>query len=217
MSSYLVIQRHMKLYLVRHGESLGNAQNIHQPHHTGLSKLGNEQAELLAKRFQTIDIDLILSSHYARAHETAIHISKSIHQPIQIEESLHEIRRPTSMIGKSSDDPEVMKIKSLIAKNEDKDWHWEDGENIHELLRRAQNFLDSLDNRSVKNILAVSHGRFILAIICVALFGDRMDPLTYGQMSDTMMISNTGITVLVKRKQRWVLQTWNDSAHLGNI
>lgn len=207
----------MKLYLVRHGESLGNEQNIHQSNDTSLSILGKRQAEELAKRFKSIDIDLILSSHYARAHETAQHISKLISKPIQIEETLHEIRRPSSILGKSADDPEVMKIKSIIRDNVDPDWHYEDEENIPEMLTRAKNLLDKLDKESTKNILAVSHGRFIVAVLCVALFGDHLTPSTYNHMSDCMMISNTGITVLIKKHDRWILETWNDSAHLGNL
>jgi broad specificity phosphatase PhoE len=207
----------MKLYLVRHGESISNSTRTHQSSDVSLSPLGHKQAKLLAKRFKTIDIDLILSSHYTRAHQTAEYISALIKKPIKIEENLREIRRPSSLLGKSIDDFEVMKVKSLIAKNTDKNWHYEDEENIHELIERAKIVLATLQEYSAENILAVSHGRFIVAIICAVTMGDELTPALYSQVTDNVLISNTGITVLVKKNDRWVLQTWNDDAHLGHL
>lgn len=207
----------MKLYLVRHGESAGNAIRIHQPNDTPLSSLGQQQAHLLSKRFKTIDIDLILSSHYTRAHETAKMIANQTKKPLVIDETLHEIRRPSSLIGKPSEDPEVIKVKQLIENNQEKNWHYEDEENIYEFIERAHEFLDDISGRGEENILAVSHGRFIAALICVVLVGKRLTPEIYNHLSSGMLISNTGISVLHRKRNRWLLETWNDNAHLGTI
>lgn len=207
----------MRLYLVRHGESAGNAARIHQSHDTPLSEIGRQQAKLLAKRFQTIPIDLILTSHYERAHQTAEYVAKITKKPLKIHQNIYEIRRPTSLLGRSIDDDEVVKIKELISKNVDRNWHYEDEENIYELIERARKFLSEAPSLSKENILAVSHGRFIVAIICVLTMGDHLTPELYSQISSCMMLSNTGITVLVNKNNRWFLETWNDNAHLGSL
>jgi broad specificity phosphatase PhoE len=72
----------MELYLVRHGESEGNAQSLHQPAGVGLSARGREEARLLAQRFSSLPIDAIVSSPFARALQTATTIALALDQPV---------------------------------------------------------------------------------------------------------------------------------------
>lgn len=85
----------MKLYLVRHGETVLNAQNIHQTSSTELSASGKKQAEDLANRLENIDIDLVLSSSHLRAKQTAEIIVNKIKKPLELSDLLVEQKRPT--------------------------------------------------------------------------------------------------------------------------
>ena len=67
------------------------------------------------------------------------------------------------------------------------------------------------------NILAVSHGRIIEAIVGTVVLGDALTPEIFDQIKDSMYLANTGIIVLEKTGNNWHLLTWNDNAHLGNI
>lgn len=61
----------MSIFLVRHGESLGNRDRIIQPESIALSPLGERQAELLAARFASLDVARVLCSDLVRARMTA--------------------------------------------------------------------------------------------------------------------------------------------------
>ena len=66
----------MKVYFVRHGQTHGNTSEVHQDHSDKLNERGQKQAETVAKRFESIKIDSILSSDFIRAKVTAEEISK---------------------------------------------------------------------------------------------------------------------------------------------
>src|SRR3990167_1331844 len=59
-------------YIVRHGQSTGNINNIIQGHlDHPLSELGKKQAKERAKSFSNIKFDLVFSSDLLRARQTA--------------------------------------------------------------------------------------------------------------------------------------------------
>lgn len=208
----------MKLYLVRHGQSNGNLSKRHQHSDTPLSDLGRQQAQELAKRFSTIPIDAILTSHFDRAQETAKIVATEIDRSLETSELLREIKRPSEIEGKLTSDPNAVNIKDKIKANiHDPNWHYSDEENVYDLIARAKDFLQFIENRKEVNILAVSHGRIIEAIVGTVVLGDSLVPELFDQIKDSMYLSNTGITVLEKTNNQWHLLTWNDNAHLGNI
>ncbi len=57
----------MPIFLIRHGETLGNASGTVQLPDSPLSPRGLAQAERLARRLQSERISAILSSDFARA------------------------------------------------------------------------------------------------------------------------------------------------------
>ena len=62
-----------KIFIVRHGQSLGNANFIYLGHtDLDLSELGKQQAKLTAERLKNEKIDAIYSSDLLRAHNTAL-------------------------------------------------------------------------------------------------------------------------------------------------
>lgn len=66
----------MKVYFVRHGESV-LTEAKHQTPETPLSRRGSQQAQITAHRFTNLQIDVILTSPYTRALQTAQAIKKS--------------------------------------------------------------------------------------------------------------------------------------------
>lgn len=208
----------MKLYLVRHGQSIGNVNKIQQHADTPLSELGMSQANELAKRFKSIPLDLILTSHFKRAQTTAEIVANQVGVKLEINELLREIKRPSALEGKPTMDPVAVEVRAQIRANlNDSLWHHSDEENVHELIIRAKEFLKHIESRSEENILAVSHGIFIGAILGNVIFEDLLTPEIYKAMEGSMHLTNTGITLLERVDNKWHLQTWNDNAHLGNL
>ena len=87
----------MKLYLVRHGESLGNQRKAHQTPTTPLSEIGLSQAKVLAHRFSKIPIDIIFSSSYTRAQQTAEQIALINKKKIETSELFIEYEWPVEV------------------------------------------------------------------------------------------------------------------------
>ncbi|MEK7070976.1 MAG: histidine phosphatase family protein [Patescibacteria group bacterium] len=210
----------MRVYFVRHGESELNAVNIHQSPHTILSKRGIQQAKTVVKRFEKISIDLIITSEYKRAQETAKYIAQKLQKPIIISPLFVERRRPSEIVGKSIDDPEVVKIRQLLHKNADNvDWRYSNEENFFDLIERGKKAIHFIEEQKVDHLLIVSHGGFIKLLIALFLFEDALTADMYNALYHKSKIDNTGITVFETDHHRlndysWKLVTLNDRIHV---
>jgi broad specificity phosphatase PhoE len=208
----------MKVYFVRHAQSSLNAQDLlHQYHEGELSEFGVKQAEFVAKRFSTIPLDVIISSPYERAKETAKIISSMIGREVQFTALLSEFKGPRELEGKRKDDPEVVRINTLMAEHrDDVSWKYSDEESYGELRDRAVLVLDYLAKQPYENILCITHGLFLRVIIAAMMFGKEMQRSEMVHFMRFIRINNTGITVCeLLESGQWRLVTLNDHAHLG--
>ncbi len=80
----------MLIFLIRHGETPGNARRIVQLPGIPLSSRGVAQAERLARRLGREGIARILSSDLARAAMTAEHLRQVTGAPVQFDPLLQE-------------------------------------------------------------------------------------------------------------------------------
>jgi probable phosphoglycerate mutase len=80
----------MAIFLIRHGETLGNASRTVQLPDNPLSPRGVAQAERLARRLEPGGIAAILSSDFARAVTTAEHLRRVTGTPISYDPLLRE-------------------------------------------------------------------------------------------------------------------------------
>jgi 2,3-bisphosphoglycerate-dependent phosphoglycerate mutase len=78
------------IFLIRHGETEGNAARIVQLPDAALSPRGIAQAERLARRLAAEGIALILSSDLQRAVTTAEHVRRATGAPIAFDPLLQE-------------------------------------------------------------------------------------------------------------------------------
>lgn len=207
----------MKIYFIRHGESEYNTVDMHQHREVRLSSYGIKQVQKVAGRIQKLPIDVIFSSHYKRAKQTAEIIGKAIGQRVRISKLLHEFKRPTEVENKSYYDPEVMRIKKIIKEHtNDPEYHYSDEENFFDFQKRVQSFWSFISKQKEENILVVTHAFFLRMLISDFLFGDNLTPDIYGQFATRIHHINTGITVYERSKEgNWRLLTWGDYAHLG--
>jgi broad specificity phosphatase PhoE len=79
-----------RLFLIRHGETEGNASRIVQRPDSPLSPRGVAQAERLARRLAPEGIARIVSSDFARAVTTAEHLQRATGAPLFFEPLLRE-------------------------------------------------------------------------------------------------------------------------------
>ena len=207
----------MRYYFVRHGESQANADQRFQDKAVPLSAIGAKQARLIARRFESIPIDVILSSTYARAIQTAEIINERINAPMQFTALLEELHNPKEIEGLPYTDPLALKIKAKIEKHRhDPVWHYSNEENIADLLARAQLFCALLLDRKEEHVLIVTHGATLKMILTVMIFGDDANEQLFRKFNRSFGMTNTGITWCEStHDSRWLVHAWNDSEHLG--
>ena len=207
----------MKLYLVRHGQTEYNELSLHQHSNVELSDLGVKQAEILAKRFSKIPIDLIYSSTLKRAKDTTEIINRIINKKIVYLDSLKEKKNPSEIVGKQGDSEDIQKIhQKMNAHSDDIKWHYSDEENFNEFKERVLKLFNILDQTKEQNILAVTHGGPIRIIILYIVLGSSISSEIFQRFKFSFRPDNTGITLCEKNKDgKWIVRTFNDRAHLG--
>jgi len=100
------------IYIVRHGESLGNATHTYLGHtDLDLSERGHKQARVTAEHLKDVKLDAIYSSDLKRAHNTALPHAVLRGMPVIDSVALRELN-----IG----DWEGLKVDDLIK------YHYED-------------------------------------------------------------------------------------------
>lgn len=208
-----------EVFLVRHGESEGNAGTHYQNAETPLTQKGVEQAGFIAQRATKLGLDTILASTMIRAQQTARIIAEAVGIPFASSELFVERRRPTEQINQPKDDPLVMAAEEAILRSSSMPGiRFSDEENFDDLNVRSAQALALLESLPGQRILVVTHGVFLRNIVAQVIFGQRLTGEDCGRVLESFIASNTGITVLQfdpDRKKQWKLLTWNDHAHLG--
>lgn len=154
-----------KLYLVRHGQSLHNVNNIVSGQHGDppLTDHGREQARHAKENLASVTIDVVYSSDLQRARETAeIIIGRQISKDNQLAE-LRE-RYFGKLEGVHSTEFEKLHVRTLGLPDEQR-WHHrlvDDMETDHELSERWHSMLEVLAGRHPgQTMLVVGHGSSI--------------------------------------------------------
>jgi broad specificity phosphatase PhoE len=146
------------LILVRHGESAGNKERIFatSPHDLPLTELGYAQALAAARRIaELFQPQIVLTSAYIRASETARIIAGALGIPLEVALNLHE-REVGVHRGRSYDS-----FQNAPDYDAARPWAWqpEGGESYEQVQARVGPILDRLAKvHSDKDIVIVSHG-----------------------------------------------------------
>ena len=204
------------VYFVRHGSTEGNEQDVYQQVHTPLSALGRRQAACVARRFERIPVEIVITSDMARAAETGRCIAARHSLPIVVDPLFQEILRPAIVRGKGRDAPEVREIMRLLAEN----WtnarvkHAEE-ENFFDLKQRGLKALDHLVERRERTLLVVTHGTFLCMLICCMMAGEEVSPQLFDDIHHFLVLKNTALSMCEYDHGKWQLVIWNDYTHLG--
>ena len=207
----------MNLYLVRHGESIGNVNRTHQGENVPLSEGGKKQAYQLSERLKSKNIDVIYASPHLRTRQTAEIISSNLSLPIEYWDQLKERRRPSEIEGLSYDDPKAQKINEITKTNQIiAEWKYSDDESYGDLLKRAKAIEEHLINHHAgQNVVCVSHIAIMMLIALHNILHEQLSPEIFSQFYHHSRHANTGITHLeYSEKNGWYLATWNDTSHL---
>ncbi|GFI61138.1 phosphoserine phosphatase 1 [Clostridiales bacterium] len=201
----------LRLYMMRHGETVWNTERRYQGMtDIELSDEGIKQTYCAAERFKNINIDKIYCSPLKRAMATAKPISEQKGLEINIEYSFREI-----CFGQW----EGMTVPELTEKygeeyinfiREPHNYGFPGEGSIDNVIKRLRTGIDKIITEDEGDILIVSHGGIIRLMIIYIMGLDN-------SWFTKMWINNTGISIIELKKDRRLMLTVNDSAHLVSL
>jgi broad specificity phosphatase PhoE len=185
-----------KLILVRHGESEGNRdRRFTTSGAVPLTDLGRKQARIAACRIKSLfRPELVITSPFARARETAEIISGELALPIEIDDRFHE-QSLGELAGKSYD---VMRQRPQHDPSRYWEWRAPAGESLQDVRERTGSALDRIAaGLAGRQIIIVSHGGVMASLWAHVT----------GRWEDAHVPSNAGI-VIIERLDGNYLPPW---------
>ncbi len=201
----------VKIYIVRHCESMGNVEHRFQGRFDApVSPRGEQQLELLALRFRNTHLDAIYSSPLSRALRTAQAVNRFHDLPVQVWDSLSELD-----VGEMENLllTEIGEKFPLVAENWDESpdlCEFPGGETMKQAYDRANGALDQIIAENPgKTVLIATHGGVIRNLDARIRTGDVTG------MRGGAVFGNTGVSILEADGRgglKWTLV--NDQSHL---
>lgn len=166
----------MKIIFIRHGEPdktlvdkrgfIGQGRDM-----APLSGLGVEQAEEVARNSLLDGSQIIVSSPYTRALQTAAIISKNIGLDINVEVDIHEFIPDKTFAVKGEEEnrqlyKDFMRCFGEYPNGETRKW-----ETITEIINRTKPIFDKYCDLGYEKIIVVTHGGVIRRYAGIGLIG----------------------------------------------
>jgi len=217
----------MQLIFIRHAKSENYEANKRQDSYSKLGKLGKKQAGLVANRLKKAQeksgsgYDMIMSSPWTRAVQTAGIISKKTGLSVSEHPLIHEYLS-NSILSNQPLDSDIVREFTQAVKDKGVNFDWKfrgEGECMRDVINRAITFKKELLSRHTgKNIIIVSHGLFITSFVTLLLLGDNYEDAKFKDVSELIRLENTSITHIVydETKKTWEIKSLNDFGHLEN-
>lgn len=161
----------MKLYLVRHGESAWNVQQLY----TGqtdvpLSEVGALQAERVSAKLGALSFAALYASPLKRARDTAHLLSDLLEMPLHLDPRLAEIHHGAWEGSPAAVVQEQYADEYLAWRTQPHRVKMPDGESLDDVAERVQSFLQEiLAKHSGGNVLIVSHDAVLRVIVLQVL------------------------------------------------
>jgi probable phosphoglycerate mutase len=203
-----------RLYLIRHGQSAGNAEGRFGGHGpTPLSELGRKQAEITGEALARENITAIFSSALYRAVQTAEPLSRLTGLPIHTKAAFRE-RHVGVLEGLTFDESKQNHPKDYYALV-NRNFHHviSRGESYRQLVRRSMNELwELLRNHQGERLTVFSHTGAICFMTLHLMGAIRSDT----KQTPWLITSNCGINRFeIRGRNNIRVLALNDTRHLS--
>jgi len=205
-------RNHTELIVVRHGETIWNADRRMQGQQDSpLSERGRAQALALGVRFMNDPFDHLYSSDLARAYQTAAAIA---------DRTGHEIKVDTRLRERAFGIFEGLTAAEMAARHpeeyarfraRDPDYALPGGECTREFFARSMACFNDIGGRHTgERVVVVAHGMLLDALYRAARGLDLISA------RDVDLI-NASLNVFRFESDRWEVHHWGDCSHLDEI
>ncbi len=180
-----------RLFIVRHAETVENHTRIVQGQQDGtLSERGERQAEVLARYLRQFSFEKIVASDLGRVRQTLKPYLNGSSPEVQYTPLLRE-RSFGEIEGKSFREYQEVLSASRVSHTT---FRPTDGENFHDVLSRARQFLADLELQPGYCLL-VTHGGMVRSLMAALLDKPIEEMLSFP-------IENTSITVFERSPEQ---------------
>jgi broad specificity phosphatase PhoE len=205
-----------RLYLIRHGQSAGNAEGRFGGHSaTPLSKLGKQQAEMTAQALTKERVTAIYSSDLYRAVQTAEPLARILNLKINATDTFRE-RHVGVLEGLTFDEAKKEFPEDYYALvNRELAHVITRGESYHQLLKRTTSVLNEILERHKGGRIAIFAHTGTICFLTLYIIG-AIHPETTN--TPWLITSNCGINRFEFRGRNNVrIVALNDTRHLMKV
>ena len=202
-----------KLIVVRHGESVWNAEGRQQGHlDSGLSPRGLSQARLLAKRLRGCSLAAIYTSELGRARQTAEIIAHHVTAPVVSDARLRERHLGVFQGLTWAEAKTQWPVEYAAFQTGDVDYVIPGGESARQRFTRTVGAIEEIARRHLgAAVLLVTHGGVLNGLFRRVLGIPLEAPRRF-------KLWNASLNVFSYRANGdWLLGTWGDTAHLEEL
>lgn len=191
----------MRIYLVRHGETVWNVEKRLQGwKDSPLTDNGQRSARRLAKRLQGISLDKIFTSDQRRALTTAEIIKNDRSIPIEVLSNLRELNFGSWEGMTISEIEDKYPLEYNTYKTEPDKYISVGGESIEQLFDRAAKALEHIGSCGEETVLVVTHGVTIRALMTIisgqGMSGFAKTPVFLGTSLTELELTEKGYRVI---------------------
>ena len=148
----------MKIFLIRHGESTSDMEDRYGGHYDDhLTEKGKRQAQKVVQKLVNAEIEIIFSSPFHRARETAEIIGKELKCPVKIVDDIKERNRYAHLTGMKKSEA-AKKHPEHFAKLKDHTYGVDGGEEYDIFKERILKAFEKLATEPYDTIAIVAHG-----------------------------------------------------------
>lgn len=200
-----------RIYLIRHGLTIWNNERRYQGHtDTKLSPEGICQALALQKRLTDVKFEAIFSSDLSRAYETARIIAEPHGLEINVTPGIKEMNFG---VWEGLTFPDLEERYPDLVKTwmkRPQDLLIPEGESFLLVRERAmETIMKIINDYPIGDLAIVSHGGTIAAVL-TGLLGLPVEKMW------TFKQNNAALNVLIHSKDRFILESYNDTCHLSD-
>ncbi len=208
-----------RFYIIRHGETLLNQRRVKQGAEGALSEHGVQQAETVGRYLKHFHPTRIISSPFERAVQTAQILHTHTQGQLVVTPLLAERKSPSEVVGKSTHDPEVIRIVGHTERGyHDDDYRFSDEENFTDMKARAAKCLTYLERTGTQVTVVVTHHALLQMLLSYLLYRDALHASDYVKLAFFNPADNGGITICeyhpwkrFSKTHGWEIIAYNES------
>jgi broad specificity phosphatase PhoE len=212
----------VRLLFLRHAESHSNAdpEAVALPEQRGdrLTERGWEQARAAARGLRDLKPTRLLTSPMRRVRETATVLAEELGLPLEVNESIHELREAPEYAELSPEEQKLRRWSNRMAEHgNDTDHAPPGGDSFNAMIARVRRFKTELESGDPGGeVLAVSHGIYLRFFLLDSLLEERFRAHDVARLWQLRTV-NCGLSVFEHGERRhpadpemegWVCTSW---------